>query len=115
MLLFTEVAHSLKKISSERNGSNVKPHGFLKDFFLVEEMLNQERSEFEVSFLSLSYVECSETLTILLLSSFSFSCYGVKKLLFFAYDEVLFLFLLSRTLPFSLIELNAGKYSKFSY
>lgn len=54
MLLFTEIAHSLKKINSERKSSNINPQGFLKDFSLVEEMLNQERSEFEVSFLSLS-------------------------------------------------------------
>lgn len=53
MVLFTEIAHSLKKIISERKSSNVNhPQGFLNDFSLVEEMLNEERSEFEVSFLS---------------------------------------------------------------
>ncbi|XP_050945554.1 putative 1-phosphatidylinositol-3-phosphate 5-kinase FAB1D isoform X2 [Cucumis melo] len=49
MLLFSEIAHSLKKIISERNSSNVNhPQGFLNDFSFVEEMLNEERSEFEV-------------------------------------------------------------------
>ena len=55
-LLFTEIAHSLKKISSECKSSNVKPQCFLNDFSSIEEMLNQERSEFEVIFLSLSSV-----------------------------------------------------------
>lgn len=50
MVLFTEIAHSLKKIISERKSSNVNhPQGFLNDFSLVEEMLNEERSEFEVN------------------------------------------------------------------
>ncbi|XP_038899624.1 putative 1-phosphatidylinositol-3-phosphate 5-kinase FAB1D [Benincasa hispida] len=50
MLLFTEIAHSLKKIISECKSSNLNhPQGFLNDFSLVEEMLNEERSEFEVN------------------------------------------------------------------
>ncbi|XP_022972867.1 putative 1-phosphatidylinositol-3-phosphate 5-kinase FAB1D isoform X1 [Cucurbita maxima] len=48
MFLFTEIAHSLKKISSEKKSSNVKPQGFLNDLSFIEEMLKQEKSEFEV-------------------------------------------------------------------
>uniref|UniRef100_A0A0A0K755 1-phosphatidylinositol-3-phosphate 5-kinase n=2 Tax=Cucumis sativus TaxID=3659 RepID=A0A0A0K755_CUCSA len=50
VLLFTEIAHSLKKIISERKSSNVNhPQGFPNDFSFVEEMLNEERSEFEIN------------------------------------------------------------------
>ncbi|XP_023535373.1 putative 1-phosphatidylinositol-3-phosphate 5-kinase FAB1D [Cucurbita pepo subsp. pepo] len=41
MILFTEIAQFLKKIISERKSSTVN------DFSLLEEMLNEERSEFE--------------------------------------------------------------------
>lgn len=90
MLLFSEIAHSLKKIISERNSSNVNhPQGFLNDFSFVEEMLNEERSEFEVSFLLLSPWNSLELL--LLLNSFSFS-FMMKCILLFLCIKAYFSF-----------------------
>lgn len=47
--LFTEVANALKKIASRFAGSTLNLGGSLKEFSDVEEMLSQERYEFEVS------------------------------------------------------------------
>ncbi|CBI38138.3 unnamed protein product, partial [Vitis vinifera] len=47
--LFTEVANALKKIASRFAGSTLNLGGSLKEFSDVEEMLSQERYEFEVN------------------------------------------------------------------
>ncbi|KAK6939801.1 Chaperonin Cpn60/GroEL/TCP-1 family [Dillenia turbinata] len=45
--LFIDVAASLQKISSRFAGVTLKHHGLLREFSDIEEMLRQERSEFE--------------------------------------------------------------------
>jgi hypothetical protein len=50
MLLFTEAANSLKKIKPQFSGRTLNLRGMSLDFSDIEEMLNQERSAFEVSF-----------------------------------------------------------------
>lgn len=47
ILLFTEIEISLKKLGSQFAGSTLNLHGSIKDFSDIEEMLKQERSEFE--------------------------------------------------------------------
>ncbi|XP_008237356.1 PREDICTED: putative 1-phosphatidylinositol-3-phosphate 5-kinase FAB1D [Prunus mume] len=49
MLLFTEVANTLKKIRSQFDGLTLKLRGSFKEFSDIEDMLKQECSEFEVS------------------------------------------------------------------
>ncbi|KAK9270349.1 hypothetical protein L1049_025928 [Liquidambar formosana] len=49
MLVFMEVENSLKKLGSQFAGSTLNLHGSLKEFSDIEEMLRQERSEFEVN------------------------------------------------------------------
>lgn len=51
MLLFTEVANTLKKIRSQFDGLTLKLRGSFKEFSDIEDMLKQECSEFEVTFL----------------------------------------------------------------
>lgn len=46
--LFEEVAQSLLQIASRFLGSTLKLNGTLKKFSDIEEMLKQERSQFEV-------------------------------------------------------------------
>lgn len=48
MLLFTEIANSLKTIQFDGSTSD---QGSIREFSEVEKMLKQEREEFEVSFL----------------------------------------------------------------
>lgn len=50
ILLFTETAGFLNKIRSQFAGRTLNLQGTSLDFSDIEEMLNQERSEFEVSF-----------------------------------------------------------------
>lgn len=50
ILLFTETAAFLNKIRSQFAGRTLNLQGTTLDFSDIEEMLNQERSEFEVSF-----------------------------------------------------------------
>lgn len=49
ILLFTEVESSLKKIKSQFEGLTLNLRGSLKEFSDIEDMLKQERSEFEVN------------------------------------------------------------------
>ncbi|XAR55617.1 1-phosphatidylinositol-3-phosphate 5-kinase [Bertholletia excelsa] len=49
MHLFQEVARFLQHIASQFSGSNLKHVGTLKEFSDVEELLNQERIQFEVN------------------------------------------------------------------
>lgn len=51
MLLFTEVENSLKKFKPQFEGVTFNIQGSLKVFSDIEEMLRQERTEFEVCFL----------------------------------------------------------------
>lgn len=46
--LFEEVAQSLQEIASRFLGSTLNLNGTLKKFSDIEEMLKQERSQFEV-------------------------------------------------------------------
>ena len=49
ILLFSEVAKSLKEVKSQFEGLTLNLQGSLKEFCDVEDMLEQERSDFEVS------------------------------------------------------------------
>ena len=51
MLLFNEVGETLKNLRSRFAGSVLNLQGSLKEFSDIEDMLKQESSEFEVSFL----------------------------------------------------------------
>lgn len=51
MLLFTEVENSLKKVKPQYDGMTLNIQGSLKVFLDIEEMLKEERAEFEVRFL----------------------------------------------------------------
>lgn len=50
-MLLREVGDSLKKIRSQFDGKTLKLQGSLKQFSDIEDMLNQEESEREVTFL----------------------------------------------------------------
>lgn len=54
ILLFTELAKCLKTLKGKFDGSILNLGGSLREFSTVEEMLDQERDEFEVSFLSVN-------------------------------------------------------------
>lgn len=50
MSLFTEVANSLKRIRSQFSGKPLNLQGASLDLSDIEDMLKQEKSEFEVGF-----------------------------------------------------------------
>lgn len=50
ILLFREVANSLKRLKSQFIGSTIILQGLQKNFLDIEAMLKQEKLEFEVSF-----------------------------------------------------------------
>lgn len=49
ILLFTEVEKSLKKVKSQYEGLTLNLRGFILEFSDIEEMLKEEKVEFEVS------------------------------------------------------------------
>lgn len=58
ILLFSGVADALKKLRSQFAGSTLNLQGSLKEFSDIEDMLKQESSEFEVSFLLIHVFIC---------------------------------------------------------
>jgi hypothetical protein len=57
MLLFTEVANSLKKIRSQFTSRTLNLRGTSLDLSDIEEMLKHETSDFEVGFLLVQYFD----------------------------------------------------------
>lgn len=54
--IFLEIENSLKKIGSRLLGSKLNIQGTLKEFSDIEDMLKQERLQFEVTILAQFYL-----------------------------------------------------------